>query len=239
MNVNPFPLSRDDLTRNWESRARDDYFSEHCLRNCHLLKQGAQQPEIVERGKVYERTAIGNDQVQLPVMASPLKFLDCPAIGLPIFGGIGDVWNAALLQQLHEVQTAEAQFESCRAGRNLAVGKKRENSFLANAFLKLVLVDRTFRDVDFYLELHGERTLKPLYRLPVPYKATIPKKQPPFRMAAPIQPKLTFQLPRRGHRVRRFLQGLGPVGGFPRERVFRTAEVAERGGLAIDRAAQF
>jgi len=68
----------------------------HSLWYGNLAKKMAKQLKIAERGQIYERTGIGDDQV-LPDLASSFEFIDGLGVRFPVFRSVDDVRDAAVL----------------------------------------------------------------------------------------------------------------------------------------------
>ena len=79
-----------------ETRSTNRNLFKHSLRYGNLAKKMAKQLKIAERGQIYERTGIGDDQV-LPDLASSFEFIDGLGVRFPVFRSVDDVRDAAVL----------------------------------------------------------------------------------------------------------------------------------------------
>ena len=68
----------------------------HSLRYGNLAKKVAKQLKIAERGQIYERTGVGDDQ-GLPVLTSSFEFVNGLGVRCPILSGVDDVRDASQL----------------------------------------------------------------------------------------------------------------------------------------------
>lgn len=151
----PCPLSSDDVAGNRELRALDGDLLENCRWNRDLSEELTEQLEIIQGGEIDKGTAVRDNQSRLPVSATSFKFFNGLAVRVPVVDRVDYVWNAPLFKQFHELKPAHPKIARGLTSRDLAVGKKSQDRFLAQSLLKLVLVDRAFGDVDFDFKLHG------------------------------------------------------------------------------------